>query len=91
MGSSILDTTTLLQELLSSIYNNSLDQIHDCDGVDLDKLLTNPGELLQLADEKLHVFPFRDVGMGWLRLFTDASIGKALKLVRMAAEPTSGP
>jgi Cupin-like domain len=85
-----LDTTTLLQELLRSIHSDPLDPIHSCDGVDLNKLLTEPDVLFRLADEKLHVFPFRDVGVEWLRLFTDAGFAKALGLVGRGGREENG-
>ncbi|RMD40215.1 hypothetical protein DV735_g4917, partial [Chaetothyriales sp. CBS 134920] len=37
--------------------------------------------LLELADEKIHVFPFSDVKPCWFRLYTDASIVKAVKIL----------
>ncbi|RMZ90965.1 hypothetical protein DV736_g1791, partial [Chaetothyriales sp. CBS 134916] len=37
--------------------------------------------LLELADEKIHIFPFSDVQLCWFRLYTDASVVKAVKIL----------
>ena len=42
-----------------------------------------PAILLQHAHEKLHVFPFKDVQECWKRLYTDASVRKALTIFRL--------
>jgi hypothetical protein len=36
--------------------------------------------VLQLAHEKLHAFPYKDVPESWRRLYTEASLWKAIKL-----------
>lgn len=41
---------------------------------------TAPEKALKVADEKLHVFPFKDVEACWRRLYADAGICKALQL-----------
>src|SRR5947209_8813847 len=81
-------TTLVPQDLLDSIHSNPSDPIHRCEGVDLSKLLTTEGadELLGLARQKLHVFPFRDVQGCWLRLFTDASIARAMGVMGRGLE-----
>lgn len=56
------------------------DPIHECD-ISIDELLNQPEEQLRLADEKLHVFPFKDVRPCWRRLYTDASIVKVLNKI----------
>ena len=57
------------------------DEIHECN-VDILDVVSNAQSLHQLADEKLHVFPFKDVSKCWFRLYTDASIAKAVTLIR---------
>ena len=42
-----------------------------------------PEILLQHAHEKLHIFPFKDVQESWKRLYTDASIRKAILLFKL--------
>ncbi|ETI25620.1 hypothetical protein G647_02394 [Cladophialophora carrionii CBS 160.54] len=61
------------------------DAIHQCfpDGVDAGKILDQPDHFLDLADKKLHTFPFKDVKTCWFRLYSDASVAKVLKLVRL--------
>lgn len=64
-----------LEELIKPADN---DPIQRC-GQDIsNELLKSPGELIRLSHEKLHVFPFKDVDVCWRRLYTDASIAKAL-------------
>ena len=42
-----------------------------------DLILNDPNKALELADAKLHEFPFNNVKNCWRRLYTDASIVKA--------------
>ncbi|KAJ5901643.1 hypothetical protein N7495_002171 [Penicillium taxi] len=53
------------------------DPILQCNDQLLDLLFNETDEALELADAKLHVFPFKDVKICWRRLYTDASIIKA--------------
>ncbi|MCJ1249319.1 hypothetical protein MMC30_006542 [Trapelia coarctata] len=63
-------------EKLTRFLDN--DPIQRC-GQDVQKeLLINPDASIRVAHEKLHVFPFQDVDACWRRLYTDASIAKAL-------------
>lgn len=39
-----------------------------------DQLFREPDKALELANSKLHVFPFKDVDICWRRLYTDASL-----------------
>ncbi len=81
--------------LLDQIQHQTLtthppaDPIHDC-GQDLSQLLTNPDELLHLAERELNVFPFRNVARGWFRLFVDAALGRAVRLIRRNLEGETG-
>ena len=56
------------------------DPILECGCDDLNDLVEHADELLKLADQKLHVFPFKEVKPCWFRLYTDASIAKAVTL-----------
>ncbi|EXJ57341.1 hypothetical protein A1O7_07688 [Cladophialophora yegresii CBS 114405] len=69
------------------------DAIHQCfpDGVDACKILDKPDHFLDLADKKLHIFPFKDVKTCWFRLYTDASVAKVLKLVGLDSSPEDDP
>ncbi|EXJ87834.1 hypothetical protein A1O1_04761 [Capronia coronata CBS 617.96] len=58
------------------------DPIHECYDGDYDRLVAQADDLLILAKRKLHTFPFKDVKPCWFRLYTDASIAKALKLIQ---------
>lgn len=62
--------------------HDEADLIRECDGVDLDHISDHFERYLLLANQKLHVFPFKDVRPCWHRLYTDASIIKAIHLVR---------
>ena len=69
------------------------DPIHDCNQDLTQILIDNPEEMLRLAERELNVFPFRDVGRGWLRLFVDASLGVAVGRLRRSRgeEVDEGP
>ncbi|MCJ1325505.1 hypothetical protein MMC10_002168 [Thelotrema lepadinum] len=68
----------VLEELEISIDN---DPLLRCGEEPLIQMRRDPGAAQQLADDKLHVFPFKDVDICWRRLYTDAGIRKALKLM----------
>jgi hypothetical protein len=52
-----------------------------CGSNELNDIVADADQLLALANQKLHVFPFKDVEACWFRLFTDASIAKAVKII----------
>jgi Cupin-like domain len=56
------------------------DRINECECAHLSQVAHHCEELLQLADQKLHVYPFKEVRPCWFRLYTDASLAKAVKL-----------
>ncbi|KAJ9610303.1 hypothetical protein H2200_005080 [Cladophialophora chaetospira] len=58
------------------------DPIRECrlEGAEYN-ILNQADKLFILADNKLHTFPFKDVRSCWFRLYTDASIAKAMHLV----------
>ena len=70
--------TEILKELENPMDN---DPLRRCGEQILAQIRTDPEAAQQLADDKLHVFPFKDVDVCWRRLYTDAGISKALKLI----------
>ncbi|KAL9035896.1 MAG: hypothetical protein Q9214_006379, partial [Letrouitia sp. 1 TL-2023] len=72
-----------LDELLETILKlDSGDPITDCPASTLAILPTRPGPLIALAHSKLHAYPFASVPPCWRRLYTDASIVKAIHLIK---------
>lgn len=72
----------LIADALSAITKpNPDDSILKCFDNDFEaydaQLMRKPDKALELANSKLHVFPFKDVETCWRRLYTDASILKA--------------
>ena len=59
------------------------DPIYSCfpDGTNESAIIGQADKLFNLADKKLHTFPFKDVKSCWFRLYTDASIAKVLNLI----------
>ncbi|KAL8896775.1 MAG: hypothetical protein Q9192_002919 [Flavoplaca navasiana] len=57
------------------------DPINDCPASVLALLPAHPDPLIALAHLKLHTFPFASVPTCWRRLYTDASIAKAVALI----------
>jgi hypothetical protein len=70
--------------------HDEYDSIHQCQCDFLDNISNHADELLTLADQKLHIFPFKEVQSCWFRLYTDASIVQAVKLIRSEL-PNSNP
>ena len=66
------------KELENSIDNDPLKR---CGENILAQMCIDPVAAQRLADDKLHVFPFKDVDVCWRRLYTDAGIRIALKLM----------
>ncbi|MCJ1364427.1 hypothetical protein MMC16_003538 [Acarospora aff. strigata] len=76
---------------MESLCNNILyqlqhldpdDPIHACGKPALRILLTRPQDLIRLAHDKLHAYPFKEVPSCWRRLYTDASISKAVFVIK---------
>ena len=74
------DLCNKISETLKSPIKD--DPIQQCGKPILTALRSNPSEAILLANEKLHVFPFHNVHECWKRLFTDASISKAIGIIR---------
>lgn len=74
---------TFLESVLRLVTTHEVeDAIHQCVEVDLGQLRDHADDYLKLAREKLHVFPFNEVKPCWFRLFTDASIVKAVDSIQ---------
>lgn len=69
---------SLCSSILSEIQNpDQDDEILHC-GIDIrEDLISRVNELFDLADQEIHVFPFKDVPKCWFRLYTDTSIVRA--------------
>lgn len=63
----------------------SEDSIRECHRDGFTKIVDQADDLLALADRKLHTFPFNDVKPCWFRLYTDASLAKALTLIQASS------
>ena len=75
----------LCETILAELRNHSKDDpIHDCGQPNLHDLPNYADELFELANKKLHIFPFMDVKACWFRLYTDTSIAKAVKKIPSA-------
>lgn len=68
----------------------SNENIHLCGLGPLRIMESRPDEVLDLAHQKLHTWPYRDVPMCWRRLYEDAALSKAASLIRTKAEQIGG-
>lgn len=74
----------LCKSVLAQLQEHSEDDpIHECGLSNLHDLPNHADELFDIANEKLHVFPFADVKMCWFRLYTDTSIAKVVKRIHV--------
>ncbi|KAL8841881.1 MAG: hypothetical protein Q9170_000754 [Blastenia crenularia] len=62
------------------------DLISECPASVLALLPSTPDPIIALAHTKLHTFPFASVPICWRRVYTDASIAKAIGLIRTGLE-----
>ena len=77
-----MSLSSAVSRALSAIAEpTSDDPILECSTELQDLLFNSPDRALELADAKLHVFPFKDVLTCWRRLYTDASIVKACLII----------
>lgn len=82
---------TSLLELLARTFETIQrpcpnDPILDCPPSTRSILPSHPAALIQLAHAKIHSYPFSQVPVYWRRLFTDASIGQAIRVVNDGIE-----
>lgn len=69
---------TAVSDTLAALTNPPKDDpIRECSDDIVNFLFNEPEAAFELANTKLHVYPFKDVHIRWRRLFTDASIVKA--------------
>jgi hypothetical protein len=68
----------LKREILKP-YDES-DPILQCGTAPLSIIQSRPGDVLRLAHEQLHSFPYKDVPGYWRRLYTEAALWKAVNL-----------
>src|ERR1700712_322414 len=59
---------------------NSSDSIFQSGTAPLSILQQRPDDVLQLAHERLHSFPYKDVPECWRRLYTEAALWQAVNL-----------
>ncbi|KAF6227711.1 hypothetical protein HO173_012041 [Letharia columbiana] len=77
----------LLARTLETLYQPCPnDSILDCPPSTRSILPSRPAALIQLAHAKIHSYPFSKVPVCWRRLFTDASIGQAIRVVKHGVE-----
>ena len=82
----LLDHLDHICELLSS--SPLTDPINACPPSTRAVLKIYPASLIKLAYTKIHSYPFSEVPVCWRRLFTDASIYEAIKIVRAELRTT---
>ncbi|SLM39826.1 JmjC domain [Lasallia pustulata] len=61
---------------------SSSDPIHECGTAATSLILRRPDDLIRLAHDKIYSFPFSKVPACWRRLYTDASIIKAVLAIK---------
>lgn len=73
---------TAVSETLTAIAAPASDDpILECSDSIFDLLFHNTERALEIADAKIHVFPYHDVHIRWRRLYIDASIVKACLII----------
>lgn len=72
----------LVRHLNTLHHPSSHDPILDCPPSTRSILPTHPAALIRLAHAKIHSYPFSEVPICWRRLYTDASIGEAVRVIR---------
>ena len=75
--------TTVTKALGTKIQD---DPIHECGRAYLVVLESRPEEVLDLARQKLHAWPYKSVPACWRRLYEEASLWSAVKVLQGQAE-----
>lgn len=57
------------------------DPVHQCGTAALSIIARRPDDVIRLAHEKIHSIRYQDVPTSWLRLYTEGSLWKALRIV----------
>lgn len=68
--------THIRSQLDSTVPNET---VHQCSKSLLAIIRDRPGEVLVVAHQKLHTWPYQDVPVCWRRLYEDANLYKAAK------------
>ena len=84
----ISEITQLTHQQLTIARKN--DPIRECGRAALAILPQDPHTCQQLAYQKLHDVPYRDVKTCWRRLYTDATLCKVVKMVEVGVEDEKG-
>ncbi|KAI9710623.1 MAG: hypothetical protein M1812_007388 [Candelaria pacifica] len=78
---------SIITTVLASLRSLDLDDpIHQCGASVVELLVARPDDLIRLAHDKLHTYPFKDVPICWRRLYTDASISKAILIMELHSQ-----
>ena len=82
---------SLIEQIFAALaVFDSTDPITACPASALSLLPSQPEPLIALAHSKLHTYPFASVPACWFRLYTDASIAKALNLIKVGLWSSHG-
>lgn len=82
---------TLIEQILTALSTrDGTDQIAECPASVLALLPSQPDPLIALAHSKLHTYTFDSVPVCWRRLYTDASIAKAVALIDEGLQVVDG-
>ena len=73
----------ICKDLEETVANET---IHFCGLGPLKIIESRPGEVLELAHQKLHTWPYKNVPMCWRRLYEDSTLSKVAKMLREEAE-----
>ena len=72
-----------LDQILEKVSSpHPTDPINACSPSTRVILATHPASLIKFAHAKIHSYPFSDVPVCWRRLYTDASIYEAVRLIK---------
>ncbi|KAK0948597.1 hypothetical protein LTR29_000229 [Friedmanniomyces endolithicus] len=74
----------LLAQEIEDLLNNAAanDTVQECGPAPLRIIATQPEKVLDLAHAKLHASPYQSVPLQWRRLFEEASLYNAVKLLK---------
>lgn len=84
----IAEITQLTRQQLNTA--SKTDPIRECGRAAIATLPQDPHTCQQLAYQKLHDVPYRDVKTCWRRLYTDATLWKVVKMVERGVEDEKG-
>lgn len=79
--------TQISKQLEETVSNET---IHFCGLGPLKIMESHPQDVLDLAHQKLHTWPYKNVPICWRRLFEDATLSKVAGMLREEAERIAG-